>query len=146
MALHHGWSDIPKSFVSQLVLILANPQNLVNVSRPATSILKRLVEADPRFAPQLPPATLSGASRPGTATSTAAANAANKPALQIVTNTKMPRKGVWNYGFDFVWEEMRKDGLIAVQATSPGSERPIRPLETVVQKLSSGDTKMATDR
>ncbi|KAG8886764.1 hypothetical protein FRB98_001029 [Tulasnella sp. 332] len=145
MALNHGWSDIPKSFVSELVLILANPQNLVNVSRPATSILKRLVEADPRFAPQAPATMLSSASRPGTAMSNVAANTANKPALQIVTNNKMPRKGVWNYGFDFVWDEMRKEGLSTGQVTSQGSDRSIRPLETVVQKLSSGDTKMATD-
>ncbi|KAG9001483.1 hypothetical protein FRB94_006575 [Tulasnella sp. JGI-2019a] len=139
MALDHGWANIPKSFVCELVLILANPHNLVNVSRPATSILKRLVEADPRFAPQQQAPT--STSRPGTGN-----GATNKPALQIVTNAKIPRKGMWEYGFDFVWDEMRVERMNMGHTPSPGNDRSqIRPLDSVVQKLSSGDTKMATD-
>lgn len=51
MELDYGWSNLEDSFISTVVNILSSPQSLINVCRPATAILKKLVEADPRSAP-----------------------------------------------------------------------------------------------
>ena len=77
MELDYGWSDLGDEFIFAVVQILASPQNLINVCRPATAILKKLVEADPRSAPgpimpsssTRPPSAPPGASYFGLATS-----------------------------------------------------------------------------
>ena len=51
MELEYGWSNLEDSFISTVVNVLSSPQSLINVCRPATAILKKLVEADPRSAP-----------------------------------------------------------------------------------------------
>jgi engulfment/cell motility protein 1 len=53
MELETGWSNLDTAFIYKVVQILANPNNLINVCRPATAILKKLVEADPRRMPDL---------------------------------------------------------------------------------------------
>ena len=49
--LDYGWGSLDDEFIFHIVRILASPQSLVNVCRPATAILKKLVEADPSSAP-----------------------------------------------------------------------------------------------
>lgn len=51
MDLEYGWSTLNDEFIFKIVQILASPHSLINVCRPATSILKKLVEADPMNAP-----------------------------------------------------------------------------------------------
>ncbi|KAH9013264.1 ELMO/CED-12 family-domain-containing protein [Lactarius pseudohatsudake] len=51
MDLEYGWAALDSSFIFKVVQIIASPQSLINVCRPATAILKRLVEADPASAP-----------------------------------------------------------------------------------------------
>ncbi|KAF8268798.1 ELMO/CED-12 family-domain-containing protein [Lactarius quietus] len=94
MDLDYGWADLDSSFIFKVVQIIASPQSLINVCRPATAILKRLVEADPASAPVPVP----------------------------------PPGSVYRYGFDVVFEEMRKE---------PGL------LETVVSRLGTPDTALA---
>lgn len=50
MELNYGWSNLGEGFIAAIVRILAS-QHPINVCRPATAILKKLVEADPRSAP-----------------------------------------------------------------------------------------------
>ncbi len=107
MELDYGWANLDNSFILKVVQILSSEQSLINVCRPATAILKKLVEADPSSA--------SGAH---------AAGASRGP--------PSPQPGsVYRYGFDVVFEQMRKEQ---------------RLLETVVSRLGSADTTMALYR
>lgn len=107
MELDYGWADLDDSFIFKVVQILSSPQSLINVCRPATAILKKLVEADPTSVPG--PLMASSSTRPPTA----------------------PPGSVYRYGFQIVFEQMRKEkGL----------------LETVVSRLGSADTAMAQYR
>ncbi|KAG6821202.1 hypothetical protein H0H93_004023 [Arthromyces matolae] len=103
MELDYGWTTLDNEFVFKVVQILASPNSLINVCRPATAILKKLVEADPMNAP----GTLVGSSR--------------SPPL-------VPPGSVYRYGFQVVFEQMRKEKKL---------------LETVVSRLGSADTAMA---
>lgn len=49
MDLDYGWSDLDDAFILAVVKILASSNSLINVCRPATAILKKLVEADPIY-------------------------------------------------------------------------------------------------
>jgi engulfment/cell motility protein 1 len=51
MELDQGWENLDDDFILRIVQILSSPQSLVNVCRPGTAILKKLVEADPSSAP-----------------------------------------------------------------------------------------------
>ncbi|KAH8116469.1 ELMO/CED-12 family-domain-containing protein [Phellopilus nigrolimitatus] len=103
MELDYGWSTLDQPFIHTVVQILSSSNSLINVCRPATAILKKLVEADPRSQPG-----------PITASSSRAPPAA-------------PPGSVYRYGFDVVWEQMRRErGL----------------LETVVSRLGSADSLM----
>ncbi|TFY51806.1 hypothetical protein EVG20_g10828, partial [Dentipellis fragilis] len=105
MDLDYGWANLDDEFIFRVVQILSSPQSLINVCRPATAILKRLVEADPFSAPGPLMAASSSRSPP--------------PA---------PPGSIYRYGFDVVFEQMRKEqGL----------------LETVVSRLGSADTALA---
>lgn len=104
MDLNYGWSTLDDNFVFKVVQILSSPQSLINVCRPATAILKKLVEADPMNAPG--PLIASSSRNPPT----------------------VPPGSVHRYGFQCVYEQMRRD---------KGS------LETVVSRLGSADTAMA---
>lgn len=99
MELKTGWSDLDTAFIYKVVQILANPNNLINVCRPATAILKKLVEADPRSTPG--PVSGSG-SRSG---------------------PPVPRPGsVYQFGFDVVWEQMKREkGLLDIVVNRLGS-------------------------
>jgi engulfment/cell motility protein 1 len=107
MDLEYGWATLDSNFIFKVVQIIATPQSLINVCRPATAILKRLVEADPASAPG-----------PLLASSSRAPPAA-------------PAGSVYRYGFDVVYEQMRKE---------PGL------LETVVSRLGTADTALALNR
>ena len=107
MDLDYGWAALDNSFIFKVVQIIASPQSLINVCRPATAILKRLVEADP-------------ASAPGPIV------ASSSRSLPVP-----PPGSVYRYGFDVVFEEMRKE---------PGL------LETVVSRLGTPDTALALNR
>lgn len=85
MELEYGWSTLDQNFIRTVVKILSSPNSLINVCRPATAILKKLVEADPR-------------SQPGPIT---ASSSRNPPAA--------PPGSVYRYGFDVVWEQMRQE-------------------------------------
>ncbi|KAI0306061.1 ELMO/CED-12 family-domain-containing protein [Multifurca ochricompacta] len=104
MDLEYGWAALDSNFIFKVVQIIASPQSLINVCRPATAILKRLVEADPASAPG--PLVASSSRSPPAA----------------------PPGSVYRYGFDVVFEQMRKE---------PGL------LETVVSRLGTADTALA---
>lgn len=107
MELDHGWSDLSDSFIHKVVQIISSENSLINVCRPATAILKKLVEADPESA----------------------------PGPQMASSSKFvpppPPGSVYRYGFDVVFEQMRKE---------------TRLLETVVSRLGSADTTMTLYR
>lgn len=107
MELDYGWSSLDDAFIFKIVQILSSSTSLINVCRPATAILKKLVEADPASAPG---PIMAGSSR--------------RPLVA-------PPGSVYRYGFQVVFEQMRKErGL----------------LETVVSRLGSADTAMALYR
>lgn len=108
MELDYGWSNLDNSFIFRVVQILAAEQSPINVCRPATAILKKLVEADPGSA---------------LGAHTAASTSKGPPTP--------PPGSVYRYGFDVVFEQMRKER---------------RLLETVVSRLGSADTTMALYR
>lgn len=88
MELDYGWSDLDKEFIFRVVQILSSAQSLINVCRPATAILKKLVEADPRNATG--PATV-GSSR---------------------SVPRPPPGSVYVYGFAVVFDQMRQDSRL----------------------------------
>ena len=106
MELDYGWSNLDNSFILKVVQILSS-ESPINVCRPATAILKKLVEADP-----------------GSASGVHAAGSSKGP-------PSPPSGSVYRYGFDVVYEQMRKEQ---------------RLLETVVSRLGSADTTMALYR
>lgn len=68
--------------------IISNSNNPINVIRPATSILKRLVEADPRLG--LEAAMTSNVTSPG-----------------LELSSPPPPGSVFRYGFDAVWAQLQ---------------------------------------
>lgn len=104
MDLDYGWSTLDDSFIFKVVQILSSSNSLINVCRPATAILKKLVEADPTSV--VNPIIASSSRTPPVA----------------------PPGSVYRYGFQSVYEQMRRQ---------KGS------LETVVSRLGSPDTAMA---
>ncbi|KAJ3823203.1 ELMO/CED-12 family-domain-containing protein [Lentinula raphanica] len=84
MELDYGWASLDEAFILRVVQVLSSPQSLINVCRPATAILKKLVEADPSDAP----GPQAGSSKSGPA---------------IVPGS------VYRYGFTMVFEQMRKE-------------------------------------
>ncbi|TFK29729.1 hypothetical protein FA15DRAFT_699984 [Coprinopsis marcescibilis] len=83
MELDYGWSTLDDKFILRVVKILSSPQQPINVCRPATAILKKLVEADPASTPGV----VAGSSR-----------------------QQNPLPGsVFIYGFGVVFEQMRKE-------------------------------------
>ncbi|KAI0032657.1 ELMO/CED-12 family-domain-containing protein [Vararia minispora EC-137] len=83
MILDHGWAALDTAFVAHIVHILASPSSLINVCRPATAILKRLVEAGPANAPG--PLVASSSRGPPPA----------------------PPGSVYRFGFDIVFSQLR---------------------------------------
>ncbi|KAI5999373.1 ELMO/CED-12 family-domain-containing protein [Pisolithus orientalis] len=84
MDLDYGWSTLDDSFIFKVVQILSSPNSLINVCRPATAILKKLVEADPTSVPG--PIIASSSRIPPVA----------------------PAGSVYRYGFQSVYEQMRR--------------------------------------
>ncbi|KIM26137.1 hypothetical protein M408DRAFT_330723 [Serendipita vermifera MAFF 305830] len=84
--LPYGWSALSPQFIYKIVLILASPNNLVNVCRPATLILKKLVEADGNVANNI-------------ASSSSGAGKKSEPSPG----------SVYRFGFDVVYEQMRHE-------------------------------------
>jgi engulfment/cell motility protein 1 len=98
MELDYGWSTLDNAFIFKVVQILSSPTSLINVCRPATAILKKLVEADPASAPG--PIVPSSSRRPPVA----------------------PPGSVYRYGFHVVFEQMRKEkGLLETVVSRLGS-------------------------
>jgi engulfment/cell motility protein 1 len=85
MELEYGWDKLDDDFILRIVQILSSPQSLINVCRPATAILKKLVEADSLSAPG---PQLASSSR-------------NIPST--------PPGSIYRYGFQVVFEQMRKE-------------------------------------
>jgi len=93
----YGWGSLDENFIFRVVQILASPHSPLNVCRPATAILKKLVEADPLSAPGV----VVGTSR-GT------------PIL--------PSGSVYRYGFQIVFDQMKKErGLLETVVNRLGS-------------------------
>lgn len=80
MELEYGWESLDDAFILRVVQILSSPQSLVNVCRPATAILKKLVEADSSSAP--------GPQAPSTGSQ---------------------QNSIYHFGFQVVFEQMRKE-------------------------------------
>lgn len=98
MELDYGWAGLDDPFIFKVVQILSSPHSLVNVCRPATAILKKLVEADPTSVP--------GPLMPSSSTSPPTA----------------PPGSVYRYGFHVVFEQMRKEkGLLETVVSRLGS-------------------------
>ncbi|TFK75020.1 hypothetical protein BDN72DRAFT_955358 [Pluteus cervinus] len=98
MELEYGWSTLDGNFIFRVVQILSSPQSLINVCRPATAILKKLVEADP----------------------------VNMPGPQAASSSKSPPApppdSVYQYGFSVVFEQMRKErGMLETVINRLGS-------------------------
>jgi engulfment and cell motility protein 1 len=87
MELDYGWSNLDKEFIFRVVQILSSAQSLINVCRPATAILKKLVEADPR--------NVTG------------------PTVGSSRSVPHPSPGsVYVYGFAVVFDQMRQDSRL----------------------------------
>ena len=98
MDLDYGWDNLNDAFILKVVQILSSPQSLINVCRPATAILKRLVEADPMSAPG----------------PLVASSSRNPPALSPGS--------VYRYGFDVVFDQMKQEpGLLETVVSRLGS-------------------------
>jgi engulfment and cell motility protein 1 len=96
MDFDFGWASLNEQFILKIVQILTSSQPLINVSRPATAILKKLVEADPNSAPQ------SAGTSKG-------------------TSPQAPGS-VYKYGFDVVYEQIKKaKGLLETVVDRLGS-------------------------
>ena len=84
MELDYGWATLNDSFILRIVSILSDPQSPINVCRPATAILRKLVEADPMSAPG--------------------------PQASSSKSSPVPPPGsVYRYGFAMVFGQMRKE-------------------------------------
>lgn len=85
MELDYGWAALDNDFIFKVVQILSSTTSLVNVCRPATAILKKLVEADPL----------------------------NAPGLLVASSSRSPPPtlpgSVYQYGFKVVYTQMRKE-------------------------------------
>ncbi len=94
MDLNYGWSTLDHPFIAKVVKILSSTSSLINVCRPATAILKKLVEADP-----------------GTMSGPVTASTSRSPPTA-------PPGSVYRYGSDVVFDQMRmeKDLLETVVA------------------------------
>ncbi|KZT55823.1 hypothetical protein CALCODRAFT_556244 [Calocera cornea HHB12733] len=84
MEMDRGWENLPSSFVTRIVTVITT-ESSINVSRPAISILKRLVEADPRHNPA-----------PGPSSSRGTFSGKGKAPMTV-----------YNYGFDVVYAQTR---------------------------------------
>ncbi|KAG9094576.1 hypothetical protein FRC06_010676, partial [Ceratobasidium sp. 370] len=89
-SLKHALFSLQKYI--RIVEIIANPQNPINAIRPATSILKRLVEADPRFGPE--------------AAALPSSSSATPPSVDLLPSP--PPGSVYRYGFDPVWAQLQR--------------------------------------
>jgi engulfment/cell motility protein 1 len=122
MELDHGWHLLDAAFIykakppssssnhiiitntsllpPQVSQILSTPLAPINVCRPATAILKKLVEASPSSLPS---------------SSTSSSTTKN-------TNAAIPPGSIWRYGFEVVWTQMRRvSGLMDVVVQRLGS-------------------------
>jgi len=98
MDLDYGWASLDDAFIFKVVQILSSPQSLINVCRPATAILKKLVEADPLSVP-----------------GSLIASSSTRPAAADPDT-------VYRYGFHVVFEQMRKEkGLLETVVNRLGS-------------------------
>jgi engulfment/cell motility protein 1 len=96
MDFDYGWETLDEDFIFRVVQILAS-SSLINVCRPATAILKKLVEADPLSAPGVLASTSKGF-----------------PTL--------PPGSVYRYGFQIVFDQMKKErGLLETVVNRLGS-------------------------
>lgn len=98
MELDYGWATLTDAFIFRIVQILSSSQSLINVCRPATAILKKLVEADP----------------------------INAPGSQLASSSRSPPSAppgsVYRYGFQVVFEQMRKErGMLETVINRLGS-------------------------
>jgi len=109
MDLDYGWATLDDDFIASVVGNLAKPQSMINVCRPATAILKKLVEADPRSAPG--PITPSSSSRPPV----------------------VPPGSVYRYGFDRIYDQMRRErGLLETVVGRLGTADSVTVLNSMM--------------
>jgi engulfment/cell motility protein 1 len=121
MDLDYGWSTLDNTFVFKVVQILSSPNSLINVCRPATAILKKLVEADPMNAPG--PLIASSSRAPPVA----------------------PPGSVYRYGFQIVFQQMRREkGSLETVVNRLGSADTAMILHRYAQCTDCSD-KASTD-
>ncbi|CAE6382093.1 unnamed protein product [Rhizoctonia solani] len=87
----YGWDNLQSNFILLIVDIISNSSNPINVIRPATSILKRLVEADPRS---------------GLDAGVIPSSSATTPATEL--SPSPPPGSVYRYGFEAVWAQLQR--------------------------------------
>lgn len=96
MDFDYGWGSLDEDFIFRVVQILTS-SSLINICRPATAILKKLVEASPLSAPGVLASTSKG-----------------PPTL--------PPGSVYRYGFQIVFDQMKKErGLLETVVNRLGS-------------------------
>ncbi|EJD43836.1 hypothetical protein AURDEDRAFT_104563 [Auricularia subglabra TFB-10046 SS5] len=104
----YGWENLGNDFIFRIVQILASPNSLINVCRPATAILRRFVEADPRSAPS-------------------AGGASSSHKQQTSAHS------VFQYGFDRVYDEMQKaPGMLEIVVARLGSGDSVMKLNSMM--------------
>jgi engulfment/cell motility protein 1 len=79
----------------QVGTILSSPHAPINVCRPATAIIKRLVEADARFNPSSQPSSSRSVPPPAPGS-------------------------IWRYGFEAVWEQIREVSEVSANGSNSG--------------------------
>lgn len=110
MELDHGWATLSPEFILHIVQTLSSEDSLINVCRPATAILKKLVEADPM-------------------------NIASGPSSSRAPPAPAP-DSVYQYGFEVVWAQMRKESrLLETVVSRLGSADTTMALYRCVQPL-----------
>ncbi|MCO5585241.1 hypothetical protein L7F22_039174 [Adiantum nelumboides] len=118
-----GWETLDSEFIRKVVNILTT-QERINVCRPATAILKKLVVSGPQDAP-IEQGNIVGDT--DLDQNTDQGNAMQRATSQEARKTRGEIPSTYRYGFDVIYAEIRKEPTF---------------LQTLTQRLSSADTTL----
>lgn len=123
--LPYGWASLSPQFIHKVVQILANPNNLVNVCRPATLILRKLVDAD------------------GSQVASGGPGVPSSSSGKLAPKQSPAPGSVYRFGFNVVYEQMKRErGLLEVVVGRLGSGESMMVLYsmTLINSLLSHAT------